>query len=220
MRAVIFVNGQFRSPEIARQFISPDDYLIAADGGACHALALGLIPHVVIGDLDSLPEETERRLKDSSAQFLRFEAYKDETDLELALRHALEKGANTIVLFAALGGRLDQSLGNIMLLTLPALKNIQVSIIDGNQRACVFREKVMITGSPGDVVSILPLAGDARGVKNEGFEWPLEHETLPLGTSRGISNVMLGERASIRLQRGLLFCVISSPFPAKLNIDF
>ncbi len=220
MRAVIFVNGQFHSPEIARHFILPGDYLIAADGGACHALSLNIIPHTAIGDFDSLPAEVEERLEHASTRFLRFPPNKDETDLELAIRHALEKGADTIVLLAALGGRLDQSLGNIMLLTLPVLKNTHVSIVDGNQRAFVIREKAVITGSSGDMVSILPLAGDARGVTNEGFEWPLEHETLPLGTSRGISNVMLGERACISLQQGLLLCVISSSFPAGVRLDF
>ena len=220
MRAVIFVNGQFHSPETARQCLLPDDYLIAADGGACHALSLGLVPHVVIGDLDSLPSETEQTLQECSAQFLRFSADKDETDLELALRHALEKGADTVMLFAALGGRLDQSLGNIMLLTLPMLKNIHVSIVDGNQRAFVIRKKAVITARPGALVSLVPLAGDAHGVSNDGFEWPLSNETLPLGASRGISNVMLAERAIISLRQGLLFCVVSSSSPVNVSSDF
>jgi len=219
MRAVIFVNGQFHSPETARRFILPGGYLIAADGGACHALSLNITPHVVIGDLDSLPADAEQRLLRSSTQFLRFPTHKDETDLELAIRHALEKGVDTIVFLGVLGGRLDQSLANVMLLTLPSLQNVQASIVDGDQLAFVIRERAFITGRPGDLVSVLPLGGDAHGVTNEGLEWRLRHDTLPLGTTRGISNVMLEEKAVISLQQGLLLCVISSPDPVGVRID-
>ncbi|PID56192.1 thiamine diphosphokinase [candidate division KSB3 bacterium] len=220
MKAVIFVNGRFHSPETARQHVSPCDYLIAADGGARHAVVLGLNPHIVIGDLDSLSLELERRLKRASTQFLRFPGDKDKTDLELAIEHALEKGVESILLIAALGGRLDQSLANIMLLTLPILKETPVSILDGNQHAFLLRNRVTILSKTGDLVSILPLAGDAQGVSSEGLKWPLRDETLPMGSSRGMSNVMLNERAVIRLRQGLLLCVVSARLPAKVRIDF
>lgn len=208
MRAIIFVNGQFHNPEIARNLIQPNDYIIAVNGGTCHALSLDIVPHVIIGDLDSLSPDLETRLKASHANILRFPVRKDETDLELAIQHALAKHALTIVLFAALGGRMDQSLANIFLLTLPGLQGVDVHIVDGNQTAFLIRNQASIPGKPGDTVSIIPIGGDAIGVTNTGFEWPLTEETLALGTTRGISNILLQKHASIRVRKGMLLCVV------------
>ncbi len=209
MRAIIFVNGQFHEPEIARKFIQSNDYIIAVNGGTRHALQSGVLPHLIIGDMDSLPSDVANRLEHTHVQFQTFPAKKDKTDLELALIHALERHCTTIVLFAALGGRIDQSAANLLLLTLPELQRIDVRIIDGNQTAFVIRDEAVIPGKAGDTVSILPIAGDAVGVSNSGFEWPLHDDVLPLGTTRGISNVLQREHTTIRVKSGMLLCVVT-----------
>ncbi len=208
MRVIIFVNGQFQEPEVARKVICPDDYIIAVNGGTYRALSINVMPHVIIGDLDSLGHAEEARVRSGKADILRFPSRKDETDLELALRYAIEKGATEIILLAALGGRLDQSFANICLLTLPELQEIDVRIVEGSQTAFLIHDEAEITGKPGDIVSILPIGGDAVGITNSGLEWSLDDATLLLGTTRGISNVMLGERAYIRVREGMVFCVV------------
>ena len=209
MRAVIFVNGQFQDREIARSRLRSDDYIIAVNGGTHHALSIGVVPRVIIGDLDSLDLQEETMIRAASARILRFPSRKDETDLELALRHAVEQQADSILLLAALGGRLDQTLGNLMLLTLPCLQGIDAQIQDGAQTAFVIRDRAAIHGCPGDTVSILPIGGDAVGVSNEGLEWPLRRETLPCGTTRGISNVLTASEGAISVERGMLLCVVT-----------
>ncbi len=89
MRAVIFANGSLNLPVA----LSPGDFIIAADGGAQHCLALGLIPAVVIGDLDSLTPADLEALEAQGAEIVQFPARKDFTDLELALKHARSSGA-------------------------------------------------------------------------------------------------------------------------------
>ncbi len=209
MRCIIFVNGEFHHPDAARSLIRPDDYVIAVNGGTVHALRIGVMPDVIIGDLDSLGEAEHVRLRDANTTIQRFSSRKDETDLELGLRHALERGATEILLLAAIGGRMDQSLANLLLLTLPELQGVAVRIVEGRQRAFLIRDYAVIHGNPGDMVSILPLSGDAIGVRNTGFEWPLHGETLPLGTSRGVSNVMRERKAEIRVQKGMMVCVVT-----------
>ena len=209
MRAVIFVNGQFHDAEIARKRLRRDDYIIAVNGGTHHALSIDVIPHAIIGDLDSLDFQEETMIRAASARILRFPSRKDDTDLELALRHAVEQQADSILLFAALGGRLDQTLGNVMLLTLPCLQGVDARILDGAQTAFLIRDRAAIHGRPGDTVSILPIAGDAVGVSNEGLEWPLRSETLPSGTTRGISNVLVANEGTISVERGMLLCVVT-----------
>ncbi len=213
MRSIIFINGHFTAPERVRQLLRPDDYLIAVNGGTPHVLALNLIPHVVIGDLDSLAPEILARLQQASTRLLRFSPNKDETDLELALRHAAALPSETILLVGALGGRLDQMLANILLLSLPCLHGRDVRIIDGAQTAFLIRDRAEITGAPGDTVSILPLGGDAHGVSNDGLEWPLADATLPFGTTRGISNVLRASTGAISVAHGLLLCIVTQHGP-------
>ena len=209
MRAIIFANGEFSEPSHIRELLQPADYIIAVNGGTRHALSVGVVPQCIIGDLDSLRPVDRVCVEAAKSRIMRFSPHKDETDLELALRHAVAQGATEIVIVAALGGRLDQSLANVGLLTLPELKGLNVRILEGHQTAFLIHAEACITGKPGDLVSILPIGGNAVGVSNDGLEWPLHEETLPLGSTRGISNVLLGEQASIRIRAGMLFCVVT-----------
>jgi thiamine pyrophosphokinase len=207
-QAVVFVNGEFHPFPQAQQLIQPDTYIIAVDGGTRHALQMGVVPHVIIGDLDSLTSEALAQAEAVNVTCLRFSPHKDETDLELALQHAAEQGIRDIFLLGASGGRLDHSLANLLLLAHPTFKDLNIKIVEGHQTTFLIRNTANIRGNPGDIVSILPIGGNAVGVSNEGLEWPLNDETLPTGSPRGISNVLLGEHAVIRVRQGTLLCIV------------
>ncbi|GIV97326.1 MAG: thiamine pyrophosphokinase [Herpetosiphonaceae bacterium] len=186
---------------------------IAADGGARYLLALGVRPDLVIGDLDSLPEELLAALADQGTQIERHPAEKEETDLELALLRAVEQGASRMIVLAALGGRHDQHLANLLLLAHPQLQRREVMILDGSWEIRLISESVEITGRPGEIVSLLPL-GTAHGVTTEGLYYPLRDESLLLGPARGVSNILLGERARIIVREGLLWLFHCRDSPA------
>jgi thiamine pyrophosphokinase len=120
-RILIFANGLLPDPQKARSLVQPGDFIICADGGTRHALAMGLDPGLVIGDFDSLVLDESEKAERAGAQIVRYPHDKDETDLELALNHALELKPSSVVIVAALGERLDQTLGNIALLSDPRL---------------------------------------------------------------------------------------------------
>ncbi|RLC97753.1 MAG: thiamine diphosphokinase, partial [Chloroflexi bacterium] len=183
--------------------------IIAADGGTRHALAAGVIPHVVIGDLDSLSPADLAQVEAACARVIRFSPRKDETDLELALLHAARAGVSEIVVLAALGGRLDQTIANVLLLSLPELDGLDVRIVEERQKVFLIHSAATITGRPGDTVSLIPLGGDAVGVTADGLEWPLCEETLRFGPARGVSNVLTAEQARVRVRRGMLLCVVT-----------
>ncbi len=208
MRAVIFANGRFPNPAAHRHLIRPDDLIVAADGGTAHARALGLTPHVVIGDLDSLEPELRAELAEAGTRFLAHPSAKDETDLELALLYAARQGAEEVLILGALGGRIDQTVANLLLLAHPALAGIRIWVIEGAQTAFLIRDEALIEGNPGDSVSLIPLGGDARGITAEGLRWPLHSETLRFGPARGVSNVLLGRQARVHVQEGTLLCVV------------
>jgi thiamine pyrophosphokinase len=210
LRAVVFANGKMSDPAQARAQVRQGDLLIAADGGALHCIELDLTPDLVIGDFDSLRQEDLEVLEARGSEIVRFPTRKDYTDLELALQHAVERGANEILVLAALGDRWDQTLANLLLPASAAFQKTCVSLIDGPQEIRLLRgpDLLELDGRQGDTVSLVPIGGPAIDISTQGLEYPLNGETLDFGSTRGISNVMLGERASIELQQGLLLCVI------------
>jgi thiamine pyrophosphokinase len=207
MRAIVIANGHVGNSEASRVQNWPHDCVICADGGAQHALGLGLAPDVVVGDLDSLDGDLQARLEDEDCQVLVHPPRKDETDLELALRYAIDHGVDEILILGALGGRIDQTLANILLLTLPELQKVKTRIVAGDQEMFLIRGQAFIEGQVGDTVSLLPIAGDVTGITAEGLEYPLHHGTLKFGPTLGISNVLKAPVARVQVGQGLLLCV-------------
>ncbi len=206
-RAVLFVNGEIRDLAAARSLLQPGDMLIAVDGGARHLAALGLTPHLLIGDLDSLSTEEVTALQEAGVPVERYPVEKDETDLELAIGAAVQRGAAGLVLVGALGGRIDQTLANLFLLTSPALAGLDARLDDGSEEVFILRERAVVHGQPGDTLSLLPLGAPARGVVTQGLRYPLHGETLLPEKSRGVSNELTGEQATIHVEEGILICV-------------
>jgi thiamine pyrophosphokinase len=209
MRALIFANGDPTSPALAQAWRQPGAFVIAADGGARNALDAGLTPDRVVGDLDSMTESQRADLESRGARFLVYPPRKDETDLEIAIRHALERGATEIVIFCALGGRWDQSLANLMLLTLPELRGVPARILDERQtiRAIAAGQAARIEGQAGDTLSLIAVGGDARGVTIEGCEYPLNDAVLPFGKTLGISNVLSEPAARVSVKDGIVLAI-------------
>jgi thiamine pyrophosphokinase len=207
MRTVIFANGNPPDRAAITRLITPVDRIIAADGGAHHALSVGVMPQVVIGDLDSLPPPDRVRLERSGVQLIVYPTRKDFTDLELAIRFALAEGATQIIIFCALGGRWDQSLANLMLLTLPELAAIPTQIVQDHTTISVIRGRTELNGQVGDTLSLVALQGDAQGVTIEGVEYPLCDATLPFGATLGISNVLTESTAKITVKHGVILAV-------------
>lgn len=183
------------------------DLLIAADGGGNALYAEGLTPHLVIGDLDSLSDAALAAWRAQGVTIRRFPADKDETDLELALLAAIERGATQIDVLGALGGRWDQGLANVALLAMPEVRGRRVRLLDYDQEAFLVDREAMIAGRIGDTVSLLPLGGDAHGITTQGLQYPLNDATLHFARSRGVSNVLVANPASVRLRVGLLLVV-------------
>ena len=212
-RIIIFANGDLPNLEKARTLLYADDFIIAADGGTRHALALGLTPHIIIGDLDSLPENFEPST--FNGEIILFPKDKNETDLELAIQHALTLNPEQVIILAALGGRLDQTLGNISLLSDPRLSTLRqaqgnafdIRLDDGIEEVFFCRDECNIKGTNKDTVSLIPWQGEATGIVTTGLRWPLQNETLYPHKTRGISNEMTSDTATVQIKSGLLLIV-------------
>lgn len=206
-RIVIFANGNLPDPDKARALLRDGDLILCADGGTRHALALNVKPDLVIGDMDSAQQADLQLLKETGVTIELFPRDKNETDLELALTRAIDMKPEQIVIIAALGGRLDQTLGNLALLTDPRLSALDVRLDDGVEEVLLCRDQARIHGRSGNIVSLIPWQGAVTEVRTKGLKWSLRSETLYPDRTRGISNEMTGKTASISIGSGLLFII-------------
>ena len=206
-RIIIFANGELPDIDKARSLLQKDDHIICADGGTRHALALGLKPDLIIGDMDSADSEALRSFQEDGVEVELFPQDKNETDLELAINRAIELNPEQIVIVAALGGRLDQTLANITLLADPRLSTLDVRLDDGVEEIFLCRDRAEVDGKSGDIVSLIPWQGSVTQVETDNLKWALQKETLYPDKTRGISNEMLGDMASVAIGSGLLLIV-------------
>ena len=175
-RAVLFANGE--APNLTALELQTQDFLVAVDGGLHHLQALGLSPQLLIGDMDSLSTQEVEACQQAGIEILRYPPAKNKTDLELALDEVLQRGYRNILIAFALGGRLDQTLANLALLSRPDLNDCAVRIDDGVTEVILLRHTITLACQPGDTVSLLPWGGEAGGVVTHGLEYALEGETL------------------------------------------
>ena len=186
------------------------ELVIAADGGALKAEAIGYPPHVVVGDADSLDPAQAERLRAAGAEVIVHPAAKDESDTELALNEALNRGVTRVVIVGAFGGRrLEHTLANVLLLASEGLRGRDLCLADGASTLRVMHdgERLDITGEAGDYVSLLPLTWHVSGVTTVGLRYALSAELLEQGPARGLSNELMNKDATIQIGQGRLAVV-------------
>jgi thiamine pyrophosphokinase len=219
-QAIVLADGEVASraalDEAWPGWLDPDPYVIAADGGARHAAPLGLRVDRWVGDGDSLGDDGIARLVAAGVPVDRAPFDKDESDTELAIEAALARAPRAITILGALGGpRVDHAVANLALLGLPELHGIDVRLVAADARVRLLdasdaATRVELPGRAGDLVSLLPIGGDALDVSTDGLAYPLEGETLRVGRTRGLSNRRTAGTASVRLGGGRLL-VIETP---------
>lgn len=209
-RTVLVANGVVPRPEVVRgELVRGDDRIVAVDGGAHVCQSLGIVPSVLLGDLDSIADDERARLEARGVLVRRFPVRKDQTDLDLALEWCRETGASEVLILGAWGGRWDQTLANFMLLLHHASASMRIQIADDRHVATLVNGpgELLLAARPGDTVSLLALSSPVRGVTTAGLEYPLQQGTLEPGSSLGISNAVIASPARVTLDVGALLCI-------------
>ena len=208
--ACLVLNGQLEDYDYIREVMGYNTYelIIAVDGGANHLYRLGIMPNYILGDLDSIDDDIRSYYEASDVVFKKFPTKKDETDAELAVWMVEEEGLLGIDIYAALGGRIDHELANIQLLYYILDRGMYPRIISEREEIYILRnEEMNLKGSIGDIVSIIPVKGDARGITLANMEYSVEELDLKYSVTRGISNVMLAEDAYINVRDGCILVI-------------
>lgn len=207
MRAVV-VAGSLVSDELDEALISSADLVVAVDAGADALARAGLVPDLLVGDLDSISNQALADLRARGVQVEALRTAKDETDTEAALRLLIARGADELIVYGALGGpRFDHMMGNVLLLGAPWLAGRKLRLLDGRHEVFLAHGDATITGRAGDIVSLLPLTPQVERVVTEGLHYPLAGETLHQFSTRSVSNRMTGIQARVTHGEGVLLVI-------------
>jgi thiamine pyrophosphokinase len=206
---VVVLGGSLPHPGVVAH-LADDRFVIAADSGLDQASTLGLTVDLVVGDLDSVTPEALAVATAAGIPVERHPSAKDAIDAELAIDAALARGARRLVVVSGGVDRLDHVLAGHLLLAHPRLAAVDVQAWAGPAwiRALQGPSRTPIAGPDGAYVSLVPVHGRADGITTSGLRYPLHGEPLDPGSSRGISNELLGGPACVAVERGALLVIV------------
>jgi thiamine pyrophosphokinase len=209
MICVVFSGGAYRNPEFYRDFAKDADLIIAADSGGDLLLSLDIVPHVLIGDMDSIGRAALRAFKGKGAEIVELPPEKDFTDTEMAVRLAVERGAREIILLGAIGSRIDHTLANVSLLIFASERGASARIVNEDQEAYLLAADVVnpIAGEVGDTVSLIALSDPVTGVTTHDLKYPLKEANLKLLSPLGVSNEVSGQNPWVEFWEGRLLLI-------------
>ena len=209
-RALVLLGGQVVEIGTLAGLPAPD-LVVAADSGLDLAHHLGITVDVAVGDFDSVSPDALARAEDEGVRIQRHPAAKNATDFELALELVLHEGAASATVVGGGGGRLDHLLANALVMASERFSALDLVAVDGDARLYVVRRPTPISGTVGELASLLAVNGPAEGVRTSGMLYPLVGERLEPGSSRGVSNQLTDPVAEVGIDAGVLLAVLPGP---------
>jgi len=209
MKVLIVTGGEKPEKGLLKERAFSSSIVIAADRGAQYCLRSGILPDLVVGDMDSLSAGVQDELISNNIEIRRFDCRKDMTDTQIAVDAAIEKGADEIEILAGTGSRFDHSLANVHLLFRAMKQGIKAKIITGMHEIFLIERKAMIVNEAGAVVSFLPLGHYAKGITLKGFEYETDNIDMDISFPIGVSNVICSNSAEVIVSDGILIGIIT-----------
>ena len=202
MRAVIISGGKITDYNHIKAQIKTSDTIICADSGYDHAVRMGVLPSIVVGDFDSAGEIP------ADVPCLLYPSRKDLTDTEIAVAYAREKGFREFLILAGTGSRADHSLTNILLLKSILEQGEKGMLVDEHNKIMITDSELRLKEPPGSIVSLIPIA-DCKGVTTKNLEYPLRNAEMHVGKGLGVSNIMLEDNASVSVVSGIMLVIVA-----------
>jgi thiamine pyrophosphokinase len=209
LNAIIVCNGNVKEYSDYKEYFDSSDIIICCDGGAAHLRKFNIIPDVLLGDFDSISDDDYNYFKNKSVKIIKFPIKKDVTDAEIAVDYAMERGCENITLVGATGSRLDHTMANIFLLKKMLSKNVNCMIVDKRNKIFLINDETAIKRENGYKMSLIPLTQSVTGVTTEGLAYPLNDATIKMGSTWGISNEFIADKATVILKSGILIAILS-----------
>lgn len=200
---LLVANGDLGVNTVGKIKKNSFDKIVAADGGTSKAVQAGIVPEVVIGDLDSCPDEFFTGLP-NTAKILK--PSQEINDLEKALSYCINKGADSVTAVGITGGQIDHELNNFSVLAKYCDK-ISLTVVNDHSTILIIRNQLEIKTKPGQIISLIPW-GKAEGITTRGLRYPLNNESLQLGVREGARNEATEQTVEVRLRRGTILLII------------
>lgn len=207
-KALLISAGRQVSKELIEKYT--DRFIIVADGGARLLTKYEIGADLLLGDLDSIDDEAITYIKEHNIKIKKFPTKKDFTDTALCVDYLLEEGYKDIVIIGALGTRLDHELANLFNLKMLYKLGVSAKIIDDYNEVIYAEEGVYKFEKSDKKYFSLINAGDKMSFTTKGLYYEVEDlEINSLNSSRAVSNVMLGDKATIKINYGSAFIIQS-----------
>jgi thiamine pyrophosphokinase len=200
--ALVLCNGDPPQRSFVRRLTKKVDRVVAADGGANVAREIGIVPDLIIGDLDSMTSATRRHFRDVLTLHV---ARQDNTDLEKALEYLAAHGVRDVIVLGGIGRRIDFTIGNFSVLW-KYRAFMCVRFAGDGWYAMAAAKKNIIHAHIGTVVSLIPF-GPCDGITLRGLEYLLTNASMRIGDV-GISNVVRSSPFKVSVQRGTMLLVV------------
>lgn len=207
MYTIIIGNGSLKNYHALKKEAKKAALIICADGGAKHLQKISLLPHILIGDFDSISPKQLTEYTNKGVKIHQYPSNKNDTDTALAIDLALQNGASSLSLFAVTGSRLDHSLSSVFLLKNLCEKNIPTCIFSDNNELFLINDYIELEQKDKAFVTLLALSEKVSGLTTKGLGYPLENASLELGSSLGVSNFFTENRAKISIKSGILLVI-------------
>ena len=207
MKSLVVTNGIIHSLEHLHQLCLKHQHIICADGAVRYLRKIDVFPTVVVGDLDSIISEDLHWIHTKDIPVIQYDTRKDFTDTEIAIRYALEKGSDSVTMIGSFGSRIDHSLGNFYLLKLIMDKGCEGLIDEAETEVRLISSRMTMSWIKGETVSFIPISEIVKGVTLKGFEYTVTRESIRMGSSRCLSNVVAEDFQEIEVEQGLLAAV-------------
>ncbi|HOJ87393.1 MAG: thiamine diphosphokinase [Pseudothermotoga sp.] len=200
MRAIVFLNGDYSKQTC--ELPEHGDLIVAVDGGAKYLLDNSIVPHIFVGDADSIERDTLEKLQTMGCKIYLYPQDKDKIDAQLAIEKALELGASQILIRGWQGERIDMILALIYVMC--KYSDFRIIAKDDNLEMGVIRTEAELEACAGEKWSILPICGDATGITLEGFKYPLTDANMFCHEPFGVSNTTLTGTVRISVKKGMV----------------
>ena len=204
MKFLIMTNGEYGDPDWYHGQSGQFDRIICVDGGAGRARDLDITPNWVVGDMDSINPADRTYMEQAGVLFKTFPKHKDYTDTQLALTLAAEEGAGKLVVWGGTGSRLDHTLSNICSASLFLERGADVVFDAPAVTIYLIKQRLTLSASVGDTVSLLVLGDRVTGVTLHGFEYPLQEAILEGRWQWAVSNVVTEHNPVVEVTSGYL----------------
>ena len=210
MKIIIVSGGNPPSKELMMKETAENTFIIAADSGANCLYEYNIIPHLLLGDFDSIDKKAFNYFKDNNCIIDVYPTEKDFTDTEIAVQKALSMKPKEIVLLGCTGSRVDHLLGNIGMLQICLENGVPSCLKDENNSIRLFDTPVTLKGSTGELFSVQSYGDEVVGLTIEGAKYPLNDYNLKIGQGISISNEFATSQVELKFKSGTLMVILAS----------